>query len=90
MAYCPYNPEYLGKSTLVASFAAHGLAVITTGKTPDLPDGLRDRFEVLHESFLNSDPLPPLDTLGSAIKRWYDCHSLKATADALFSQLKLS
>ncbi len=90
MAYCPYNPEYLGKSGLLASFAAHGLAVITTGKTPELPDGLRDRFEVLHESFLDSKPLPPLDTLGSTIKQWYDGHSLEATASALFAQLKRS
>ena len=89
MAYCPYNPEYLGKSTLVASFAAHGLAVITTGKTPELHDGLRDRFEVLHESFLDSKPLPPLDTLGSAIKQWYDGHSLQATASTFHLQLQL-
>lgn len=87
MAYCPYNPEYLGKSTLVASFAAHGLAVITTGKTPELPDGLRDRIEVLHESFLDSKPLPPLDTLGSAIKQWYNSHTLAETARNLFTSL---
>jgi len=91
MAYCPYNPEYLGKSTLLSSFAAHGLAIITTGKTPELPDGLRDRLEVLHESFLDTTPasILSLDALGTAIRQWYDRHNLIANANDLHSQLQL-
>jgi hypothetical protein len=90
MAYCPYQPLCLGKSGLLASFAAHGLAVITTGKTPELPDGLRDRVEVLHESFLDTATIPPLNALGTGLRQWYDSHSLLTHAQTLHSQLQFT
>ena len=58
MAYTGYHPLYFGKSTIMAAFAAHGLAVITRGQQALLPDELMEGREVLHEDSLNSHALP--------------------------------
>ena len=52
MAYTAYSPQHFGKSGLMAAFAAHGLAVITQGRLPLLPDGLIDGLNILNEHSL--------------------------------------
>lgn len=88
MAYTAYSPEHFGKSTLVAAFAAHGLATITQGKEAELPDGLRDSIEVLHESFpkegLTSERL---SSIGHNLRVWYEGHSLKANTRSYAAQI---
>jgi len=90
MAYTAYNPEYFGKSTLMAAFASHGLVVICQGKTPRLSDGLQHGVHVLNEASLctevNMSALP-FDTLAAALRGWYDQHSLAKNAASYAGQL---
>ena len=89
IAYCPYNPDYLGKSGLLASFAAHGLAVVTTGQQPCLPDGLRHDHEVWNEADLSDLCLPPesRNSVGDGLHAWYHSHSRTSTAASVAHQL---
>jgi len=89
IAYCPYNPDYLGKSGLLASFAAHGLAVVTTGRQPCLPDGLRHDHEVWNEATLSDACLPPerRNSVGAGLHAWYHSHSRTSTAASVALQL---
>ena len=90
MAYTAYSPMHLGKSTLVAAFAAHGLVVITQGKEPMLPDGLEDGRQVLHEASLAGQEKPDeakLESLGRNLRSWYDNHSLAANVRSYAAQI---
>lgn len=91
MAYTAYDPEYFGKSTLMAAFAAHGLAVITQGKREQLAEGLKNRVSVLNENALENSSqkdLPGLDTLAAELRRWYEGHSLAKNADSYANQIR--
>jgi len=90
LAYTAYSPQHFGKSGLMAAFAAHGLAVITQGREPILPDGLKSGVNVVHELMLQAeevvDPLQ-LEKLGTALRVWYDGHSLKKNAASYALQM---
>jgi hypothetical protein len=91
MAYTAYSPEHFGKSTLMAAFAAHGLAVITQGRTNVLPDGLLDGVNVLNESSLDEQVMQAKDSvagIGNSLRHWYDQHSLDQNAQSYASQIK--
>ncbi len=91
MAYNAYNPEYFGKSTLMAAFASHGLVVICQGKTPQLSDGLHHGVHVLNEADLYHDinvAELPFDKLAEALRNWYDQHSLSKNAASYAGQLQ--
>ncbi len=93
MAYSGYSPEHFGKSTLIAAFAAHGLVVITQGRTRELPDGLQHGLNVLNESALDDHPTQNADSLsgiGSSLRSWYDLHSLDRNAHSYDSQIQHS
>lgn len=85
MAYTAYSPQHFGKSGLMAAFAVHGLAVITQGKTEELPDGLKEGGNVVHESTLVDQP--QLEKIGAALRAWYDGHSLKQNAASYARQI---
>lgn len=92
MAYTAYSPTHFGKSTLMAAFAAHGLAVITQGQTPLLPDGLEHGHQVLHEAALarmETLPVERLEEVGRELRAWYDGHSLQANVRSYATQLAL-
>lgn len=84
IGYTAYSPDHLGKSGLFASFAAHGLAVITQGQTSQLPDGLAHGQNVLCDPLMEEAAEPPqldaLQTLASALHLWYESHSQRQTA----------
>lgn len=92
MAYSAYSPEHFGKSTLMAAFAAHGLAVIVQGRQTSLPDGLSDGINVLNESSLSVGASAPavsqFEILGTALRRWYDQHSLQRNAESYATQIQ--
>lgn len=91
MAYTAYNPEYFGKSTLIAAFASHGLVVICQGKTPRLADGLQHGVHVLNEEELKSDlntSVLQFDALSLALRGWYDQHSLAKNAESYADQVR--
>lgn len=83
MAYNAYHPEYLGKSTILAAFASHGLAVITHGEQPNLSDGLQENREVLHQHSLEHGQIPAwkeLQVIADHLHAWYAPHSLANNA----------
>jgi hypothetical protein len=91
LAYNAYHPEYLGKSTILAAYAAHGLAVITRGEAPNLPDGLRENREVLHQHSLVHGQIPTLQELqgiAGHLHAWYDNHSLTKQALSYTSDIQ--
>lgn len=91
MAYTAYSPLHFGKSTLVAAFAAHGLALVTQGTSPVLPDGLEHGRDVLHEPLLASGwSQESLSAIGESLRRWYEAHSLATTARSYAAQLRPS
>lgn len=88
MAYTAYSPEHFGKSTLVAAFAAHGLATITQGREAELPEGLRNQIEVLHESFPQEGMTSErLSNIGHHLRVWYEGHSLKENVRSYAAQI---
>lgn len=92
VAYCAYNPEFLGKSTLFACCASHGLAVITTGSSPVLPDGLREGVEVLYESSCcvnEALPATTLQEIATHLHVWYRKHSLAENASSYARDIKM-
>lgn len=93
MAYTAYSAEHFGKSTLMAAFAAHGLAVIVQGRQASLPDDLCDGINVLNESALSlggasAPDVSQLEILGAALRRWYDQHSLQRNAESYATQIQ--
>jgi hypothetical protein len=91
MAYTAYSPLHFGKSGVVAAFAAHGLVVITQGRSPELPDGLEDGRNVLHEASLSERQSPTaegLDLIGRNLRTWYDAHSLAANVRSYAAQIR--
>lgn len=93
MAYTAYSAEHFGKSTLMAAFAAHGLAVIVQGRQASLPDGLSDGINVLNEASLpwgtdSATAADRLEMLGAALRLWYDQHSLQRNAESYAAQIQ--
>ncbi len=92
VGYSAYNPEFFGKSTLMAAFASHGLGVICQGQRPLLEDGLQDGIHLLNETTLESTTdVSKLswETLAGTLKGWYDKHSLTLNAASYAKQLRL-
>jgi len=92
MAYTAYSAEHFGKSTLMAALAAHGLAVIVQGHQASLPDGLGDGLNVIHESSVQGGRIPDSaesESLGQALRQWYERHSLSQNATSYATQLRL-
>lgn len=93
MAYTGYHPLYFGKSTILAAFAAHGLAVITRGQQALLPDDLMEGREVLHEDGLDSHALPDfaeLEAMANRLYQWYGAHDLAHNAASYAKELAQS
>ena len=83
IAYTAYNPEYFGKSSLMAAFAAHGLVVICQGQSPKLSDGLEHGVHLLNEDLIAGRPdvlSLPFDVMARTLRGWYDGHSLTKNA----------
>ena len=80
-AFLDYNPLFLGKSGLLASFAAHGLAVVLRHGAGQLPDGLTVGHHVLSAETLGQQPngASP-QTIAENLSEWYRGHNLAATA----------
>ena len=92
VGYSAYNPEFFGKSSLLAAFASHGVGVICQGQRSLLEDGLQDGIHLLNETTLESTTdVSKLswETLAGALKGWYDKHSLTLNAASYAKQLRL-
>lgn len=82
-AFLDYNPQYLGKSGLLASFAAHGLAVVLRHGAGQLPDGLDVGRHVLSaETIGQLKNGATTQAIAEELNCWYRGHDLAATARA--------
>lgn len=83
MAYSAYHPLYLGKSSLLAAYAAHGLVVITRSSQDILPDGLQMGRHLLNEQTCLNGDVPgttDLEMIAQNLHAWYAEHSLSRQA----------
>jgi hypothetical protein len=90
-AYSAYDPSCYGKSTLIAAFAAHGLALISQGLTATLPDGFQDGVHHLNENTLDATSNASrfnFEVLSSSLRGWYDQHSLRQNAASYANQIR--
>lgn len=94
VAYSAYHPLYLGKSTVLAAYAAHGLAVLQAGdELPEtLPDGLRVGRELLAAAMVRREA-PAAGALQLAANRlhaWYAPHDLAQHARSYAQDIQVA
>jgi len=82
-----YNPEYLGKSSLLAAFMAHGVVPLLVDGHLPLSEGLERNVHLLAVNELGSI-VPDLDAISEAGQTWYSPHNRENTA-AAFAKLLL-
>lgn len=80
-----YNPEFLGKSSLLAAFMAHGVVPLLVDGHLPLSEGLERGVHLLavNEPGTNT---PDLDAFSAAGQAWYRPHNRENTA-AAFAKL---
>ncbi|MGV3660324.1 MAG: hypothetical protein ACO1TE_09060 [Prosthecobacter sp.] len=80
-----YNPDYLGKSGLLAAFMAHGVVpLLVEGHLP-LSEGLQRGVHVVAVKDLSVAP-PGVDSISTAGAQWYLPHNRANTAK-VFAEL---
>lgn len=79
-ALVQYFDGYLGKSSLLASIAAHGMVCFMPAKNHSEADGLQHRVHYLlpNDDLMATESLIP--SVGHALLSWYSSHDLNATA----------
>jgi hypothetical protein len=80
-----YNPEYLGKSSLLAAFMAHGIVPLLVDGHLPLSEGLERGVHLLAVNELGTST-PDLDAISAAGQQWYRPHNRENTA-AAFAKL---
>lgn len=73
-----YNPDFLGKSGVLAAYAAHGVVPVLTRGQGVISEGLTERRHFFSSAKL--DASAGLDGVQSALREWYGPHSLEMTA----------
>lgn len=85
-----YYPGYIGKSSLFAGFAGHGIATFMPTDIQGGDEGLSAGRH--YTPCVSSAPLPntaELQTRATALHDWYQPHSQKSTAESYIRQLNL-
>ncbi len=75
-----YNPDFLGKSGVLAAYAAFGVVPLLTRGRGRLSEGLEEGRHFLSPADLGQGA--ELATVQKELRRWYEGHSLQATAAA--------
>jgi len=80
-----YPSDVLGKSTVFAAYAAHGVVPVITRFRDGNADGLRDggHFVVARERMDRTYSTKELEAVSQAVSQWYAPHSLERQAAAL-------
>jgi hypothetical protein len=84
--YLSYAPAFLGKSSILAAYLAHGLCTVLADDAKGLPEGLRLGHEVLSATDLNGDS--DCESVAALGARWYRPHNRTATADLYAQRLQ--
>ncbi len=74
-----YNPDFLGKSGVLAAYAGFGVVPLLTRGRGCLSEGLEEGCHYLAAAALGDGT--ELASVQTELRRWYDGHSLKATAE---------
>lgn len=82
-----YNPQFLGKSGLLAAFLAHGVVPLLVDGDQPLSEGLEHGVHALAVNDLGTSNLD-LDAISAAGQAWYRPHNRQNTARA-FAKLLL-
>jgi len=87
-----YPPEYIGKSTVLAAYAAHGCVSLNVADIGIDSDGLQSGLHLVN---LTRDASIPIDaqareTMATAARVWYAAHRLTLQADAFASSCGIS
>lgn len=75
-----YNPDFLGKSGVLAAFAAFGVVPLLTRGRGRLSEGLEEGRHYLAAAAVGQGT--ELASVQTELRRWYEGHSLQATARA--------
>lgn len=75
-----YNPDFLGKSGVLAAYAAFGVVPLLTRGRGRLSEGLEEGRHYLAAGADGQGT--ELATVQTELRRWYEGHSLQATAQA--------
>lgn len=75
-----YNPDFLGKSGVLAAYAAFGVVPLLTRGRARLSEGLEEGRHYLAAAAVGQGR--ELATVQTELRRWYEGHSLQATARA--------
>ncbi len=83
-----YNPDFLGKSGILAAYAAHGVLPLFSLGAGDLPDGLRQSVHYLNMQGVQSDGATAdlCQEIQQSLGSWYAPHAVKPTAE-MYSRL---
>lgn len=73
-----YNPDYLGKSGVLAAYAAHGVVPVLTQGHGVISEGLTEGRHFLSTADLKSTH--DLEGVQNRLREWYAPHSLEMTA----------
>ncbi len=84
--FLAYFPDYLGKSGILAAFAAHGLAVIYCGDQSRTSDGLVIGRELLCIDSISQ--FTDFDFHSKSIYSWYQHHSIANTGSCFAAMLQ--
>lgn len=74
-----YNPDFLGKSGVLAAYAAFGVVPLLTRGRGRLSEGLEEGRHFLAADVAQGSELA---TVQMQLRRWYEGHDLRATAEA--------
>lgn len=81
---CFIPPEYLAKSGVFASYCAHGLIPIITGRSTRSTDGLKcDRHYYLAHSDRSTLNLKQGQIIANCAREWYSNHNLQRQTSAI-------
>lgn len=75
-----YNPDFLGKSGVLAAYAAFGVVPLLTRGRGRLLEGLEEGRHYLAAGAVGQGT--ELASVQAELRRWYEGHSLQATAQA--------
>jgi hypothetical protein len=84
--FMAYPPAFLGKSTVFAAYAAHGLAPVVAWNRDQDAESARRATHFLTPRELVTDALSRGTGVASQARAWYQDHSLRKQAD-IYSDL---